>query len=138
MAESEFRQPVRKVQPASTAEQARVPASCCARIDELFGGYPLAQEYTHRIERTVIVVLRRTGADAAQNGEEVAPVRDPFGCPVPILDFLDVRALDVFPPAGTAQVCRQTGHHQRLVLMRLVGVVPGSSGSSTSRKASFG
>ena len=36
MAESEFRQPVRKVQPARTAEQARVPASSCARIDVLF------------------------------------------------------------------------------------------------------
>ena len=28
----------------------------------------------HRVERTVIVILRRTGADAAQNGKEVAPV----------------------------------------------------------------
>ena len=86
------------------------------------------QECTHRIERAVVVTLRCAGADAAQNGEEVAPVRDPFGCPVPSLDFLDVRALDVFPPAGTAQVCRQAGHHQRLVLVCLVAVVAGLLG----------
>ena len=83
-AEAAFRQPVREVQPAFAAEQTRVPTSSCALIDVSFGRYPLAQECTHRIERAVIVVLRRTGADAAQNGKDVAPVRDPRGRPVPI------------------------------------------------------
>ena len=81
MAESEFRQPIRKVQPARTAEQARVPASSCARIDVLFGGYSLVQECTHRIERQVVVTLRRNrrGCGAEWRGDRAGtgPVRVP-------------------------------------------------------------
>ena len=49
----------------------------------------------HRFERAVMVVFRRAATDAAQNGKEVPPVRNPTRRKIPILDFLDLSALEV-------------------------------------------
>ena len=123
-AEAQLSKPVGKVQPPLSAEHACAPASRGARVGMLLSRNSIAQKCVHRVQSAVIVILACAAANAAQECQEIAPVRDPFRSPFPIRNFFNVRALDVLPPSRTSQVGGHASNHQRLTA-RVPVPVPG-------------